>query len=304
LRSELAGVREGEEPEHLHQARVASRRLRVALEVFEDCFPAKKARKWRKAVRRLLKTLGPARDKDVQIEFIGGVLAGLRRKEARAGIARLLLRLRQERAAVQPAVVKEVQRVERDRLAGCMLVAAKALAAGVARTEGDIQAPPVLARVGREIQERLEALIARQDCLQDASLCEQHHAMRIAAKRFRYGLEIGKPVFESRLDAAIAAARTIQTLLGDVHDCDLWVERLEAFLEEERERTVRYYGHERPFARLRPGIEHLCKERSRHRRTALRRLAAEWTHLRDQGAWDELARLATDSGAGASGGES
>ena len=74
LAGQLDGVRRGEDIEFVHRARVASRRLRAALKVFADCFPAgsfKTRRKetcgpgnlkrWRKAIRRLTKGLGDAR---------------------------------------------------------------------------------------------------------------------------------------------------------------------------------------------------------------------------------------------------
>ncbi|MGB7588950.1 MAG: CHAD domain-containing protein [Solirubrobacterales bacterium] len=56
--------------EHVHDMRVATRRLRAALEVFEPCFPHKR---WRQAIDRvkdLADALGERRDLDVQIEFL------------------------------------------------------------------------------------------------------------------------------------------------------------------------------------------------------------------------------------------
>jgi CHAD domain-containing protein len=64
------GVLEIEEIERLHDMRVATRRLRAALEVFEACFPRKRFRKALKRVKALADALGERRDRDVEIEFL------------------------------------------------------------------------------------------------------------------------------------------------------------------------------------------------------------------------------------------
>lgn len=53
------------------------------------------------------------------------------------------------------------------------------------------------------------------------------HDMRIAAKRLRYVLEIVGPCFGEEAAAARAAAKRLQTVLGDLHDCDLMLSRVE-----------------------------------------------------------------------------
>lgn len=58
------------EIERVHDVRVATRRLRAALEVFEPCFPAKRHRKALKRVKALADALGERRDRDVAIEFL------------------------------------------------------------------------------------------------------------------------------------------------------------------------------------------------------------------------------------------
>jgi CHAD domain-containing protein len=66
------GVLEMADIERVHDMRVATRRLRAALEVFEPCFPAKRHRKALKRVKALSDALGERRDRDVSIEFLEG----------------------------------------------------------------------------------------------------------------------------------------------------------------------------------------------------------------------------------------
>jgi CHAD domain-containing protein len=67
-----AHVLDLDDVERVHDMRVATRRLRAALEIFEDCFPRKRHRKALKRVKALADALGERRDLDVEIELLEG----------------------------------------------------------------------------------------------------------------------------------------------------------------------------------------------------------------------------------------
>ena len=85
--------------ERVHDMRVATRRLRAALEIFATCFPKAEHRKALKEVKRLADALGERRDPDVAIAGFERVRAGLKPAD-RTGIDSLIgeLRERQEQA--------------------------------------------------------------------------------------------------------------------------------------------------------------------------------------------------------------
>jgi CHAD domain-containing protein len=89
------GVLDMAEIERVHDMRVATRRLRAALEVFEPAFPPKRHRKALKRVKRLADALGERRDRDVAIEFLAG-FADEAPDADRAAVAALIERLREE----------------------------------------------------------------------------------------------------------------------------------------------------------------------------------------------------------------
>jgi hypothetical protein len=66
------------------------------------------------------------------------------------------------------------------------------------------------------------------------SSAEDLHDMRIAAKRLRYVLEIAEPVLGAPARRGAKEARRIQDLLGEIHDCDEGVPRVEAHIERLR----------------------------------------------------------------------
>ncbi len=89
---------------------------------------------------------------------------------------------------------------------------------------------------------RLEELRGCAEAALSADASKAQHDMRIAAKRLRYVLEIFAPCLGEQAEAARGAAKGLQSVLGDLHDCDLMltkVERIgsvEAVLRKRRER--------------------------------------------------------------------
>jgi CHAD domain-containing protein len=89
------GVLDTSEPKRVHDMRVATRRLRAALEVFEPCFGAKRHRKALKRVKALADALGERRDRDVAIESLEELAAGVAAAD-RPALETLIERLRDE----------------------------------------------------------------------------------------------------------------------------------------------------------------------------------------------------------------
>jgi len=68
------------------------------------------------------------------------------------------------------------------------------------------------------------------------------HDMRIAAKRLRYVLEVTGHCFGPYADTARKRTKDLQDLIGEIHDCDELLPRVDALtarLREEDARTVR-----------------------------------------------------------------
>jgi hypothetical protein len=63
---------------------------------------------------------------------------------------------------------------------------------------------------------------------------DAQHDMRIAAKRLRYVLEVTGPCFGKAADTARKRARDLQDLLGEIHDCDVMLPRVQAQIERLR----------------------------------------------------------------------
>ena len=102
-----AGVLDLEHIEPLHDMRVATRRLRAALEVFEACFPRKRFRKALKRVKALADALGERRDRDVELEFLAGFAEAAPESE-RPVLAARIEALRAEQRAANEALASHL----------------------------------------------------------------------------------------------------------------------------------------------------------------------------------------------------
>jgi CHAD domain-containing protein len=83
--------------ERVHDMRVATRRLRAALEIFEPCFPAEPLDESLREVKAIADALGERRDADVTIAALEEFAAGLAAPDRR-GVASLVEQIRVEQA--------------------------------------------------------------------------------------------------------------------------------------------------------------------------------------------------------------
>lgn len=101
------GVLDLDDVERVHDMRVATRRLRAALEIFEPCFPRKRHRRALKRVKALADALGERRDADVEIALFEG-LADEAAETDRGALDDLIAELRTRQAEANEALVPYV----------------------------------------------------------------------------------------------------------------------------------------------------------------------------------------------------
>ena len=97
LTEQARGVLDTGDIERVHDMRVATRRLRAALEVFEPCFPGKPHKQALREVKRLADGLGERRDRDVAIAALTGFNDQMHVPD-RKGVTSLIDTLRDEQA--------------------------------------------------------------------------------------------------------------------------------------------------------------------------------------------------------------
>src|SRR5437016_2924772 len=152
----------------------------------------------------------------------------------------------------------------------------------------DIPGPYVYRQIRKAGRARLKAFQRYAPYVQEPECSDALHAMRIAAKHLRYILQACTPFYLDAVQEPVRTARTIQTLLGDIHDCDVWAHDLPQFLAAERQRTLVYFGQTAPFTPLIPGLLALQHNRQQYRAQRYQEFVAFWHQVQEEGIWERL----------------
>jgi CHAD domain-containing protein len=217
------GARRGGRPEDVHQMRVATRRLRAALRLFDEVLaPGKRIRK---DLRWIARRLGKVRDHDVVIALLEDPDPALGAAEGRR-LEALLAGLKERRYAAQERLERGMKKARYARLRRDLDEFAER-----PRFTGDEDA--MAARTLADAIERRGAAIAKTDAMTDAEpSAEELHRLRIGFKRLRYVLDFHADTCGMAFDVERRLARELQACLGELHDHDLlcfWLERGEDF---------------------------------------------------------------------------
>jgi CHAD domain-containing protein len=193
----------------VHQARVASRRLREALPVVTDGLHHTKSGKAQRKIRRLTQALGTVRELDVTLHLIDELAERPAVPQpALADVRALVIEEREQRRAVMLDRLKEI---DQGKLARRLLSVRDALAAPAPGHNWRGALALRLARRGRRLEKAID----------DAGQIyapEGLHQVRIAAKKFRYALEIADESGAAPSAAALRTIKRVQDTLGRLHD--------------------------------------------------------------------------------------
>jgi CHAD domain-containing protein len=190
-----AGMLASRDPEYLHQLRVGLRRLGSALRAFAPLL--EDARPIRRALRRLVPSLGKARDLDVFVETL-------------------------EKAGVEPQLVRRARSVRNGaRHAALETVASAEFQAFLFRSLRWLHAEPwrEAPTLERLAPGRLDRLHRRAVAAFDWKTAQRRHRLRIRIKRLRYACEFFAPCFApGTVDPYLRQLATLQDVLGELND--------------------------------------------------------------------------------------
>jgi CHAD domain-containing protein len=206
-----AGVRIGEDPEAVHQARVATRRIRSTLRTFSSLLDTEWTDRLRDDLKWLANLLGEVRDTDVLLERFSEHLAALPATDAKPG-RRLLERLGEQRDQARRRLLGGMSSDKYAQLLEDLVAAAAApaLLPGADRPAAEVM-PPLVAKPWKKLR---KAVRKAGDDPPDHDL----HQIRIRAKRARYAAEAVEPVIGTPAEDFADAISDLQTVLGDHQD--------------------------------------------------------------------------------------
>jgi CHAD domain-containing protein len=207
LTRHVSGALEGD-AHGVHQARVASRRLREAVPVLSAGVKGTKARKARGKIRRLTQALGTVRELDVTIQLLDELVAN--ETLPRPALEAVRGRVVSERDARRAVMLKRFEHVNMAKLERRLTSTGEVLDA--ARSE------PWRDALGARLLKRSKALATAMTAAGRMYSPEQLHQVRIAAKKLRYAMELAFDAGVKSASAPVRAVKRAQDTLGRLHD--------------------------------------------------------------------------------------
>jgi CHAD domain-containing protein len=219
----LAAEKPQEDVEYVHQLRVGTRRAAAALRVFEDALPRKLLKATKRTLRRLRRAAGDARDWDVFLASLPDAKA-LATTTAKPALDFLIGYAFGERTAAQ------VRLMDAASEAGPLFTEqSEELPSRAHAIPSEDKGDPPPADFGALATRQLSALFREFTTAVEANPTEADalHALRIAAKRLRYAIEIFADCFPPGMKATIyPAVEHAQEFLGEVQDAVVGAKRL------------------------------------------------------------------------------
>jgi CHAD domain-containing protein len=217
-------VIKGDDPEDVHQMRVASRRLRAALQVVEGIYDLDDIRRYRRGLRRVAQALADVRDLDV---FLAHVLAYLaaQPEKSRAEIGPLVAAIEAQRAHARATLIDDLDERRYQKFKRAFAEFLTTPGKGLAGDDGIDANTRVRDFAGSAIWRRYEQWRAHELTLASD---EGRHQARIAGKRLRYTLEFFAEALGPNVEQALAPLIALQECLGALQDSVVARQRVEA----------------------------------------------------------------------------
>ena len=211
------------DPEGVHSMRVASRRLRSALRSFLPHLNEREVAPVAKQIKTIADTLGEVRDQDVAIQALED-LSTQAPKRFSHSLQRLIDSRKEIREPARRTLKKEIGKKRLEQLTIEFRGAVTSVAQHQATTTSPDSESSYLDVARGVIDDRLSDLEQLSKSLYYPDDVQPLHDMRIAAKRLRYAIELFAECFPSDIGSFAKHAALLQTDLGQLHDCDVWID--------------------------------------------------------------------------------
>lgn len=214
------GAAGSDDPEFIHQLRVSQRRLRSLLKLFAPALPTDFVTHWSAQLKENADSFGDARDLDVLYEEILSPVAGTTAAED-AALAKLQVMVHAERDAARRNAQRSLDPAAQGRLLIGFITALHALP-----SNNLIGAADLTTFVSLQMTKLRKKIRKRYLTAQD--LVPAHlHALRIALKQLRYGMEFFAPLMPDKATARFTKSLAqAQNALGFINDVDVARTRL------------------------------------------------------------------------------
>jgi len=235
FQEQLPGVLQDIDTEFVHQARVATRRMRSALRLFREAIPQGAVTFLGEELKWLGSKFGTVRDLDVFLLNLSRFKPQMKRfpsKKKKAFENWIGKHRRSPLKALQEALQSSRYKTFERRFTQFL---EKPLPA---RPRAPLAVKPIREVAPVVITQKFEAAIQQGHKVLTKPKLKQFHALRIQMKRLRYAVEFMAPAYEGALTPFIERTVEIQDCLGELQDTVFTGEFIEFLLDEWKGRLV------------------------------------------------------------------
>jgi CHAD domain-containing protein len=205
----------------VHDIRVAIRRLRSVLRDFASVVDKRPLAELTKALKKLAGAFGRVRDLDVMIEELEALGKQDDGKNGE-GIRLIIDELKEKRASESRSLENSVTGEFVLELRGRFTASVES----ALRQRRLFEDANVRDEGSRTIEKCLDEFLKLSDAFYRPFSTKRLHRLRIAGKHLRYAIELFTPQFGDALKSFADGMKKMQSHLGEIHDCDVWVERM------------------------------------------------------------------------------
>ena len=198
-------VRLGEDPEELHDMRVATRRLRAALKLYKETLP-KRAERYERDLRFFAGALGDVRDLDVHLERLPGEASG--NGEI---LNEVFVALEERRTEARRRMLEALDSNRYERFVA-------SFSGTLRRGRSPSPTGPILEAAPDLVRRRYKKVRKDARTLTGDSPPEDFHDLRKKGKRLRYALEPLQVLYGKPAEGLVELLKAVQDNLGDHQD--------------------------------------------------------------------------------------
>ncbi|MEW6471922.1 MAG: CYTH and CHAD domain-containing protein [Actinomycetota bacterium] len=234
------GVRLGDDPEDVHQARVGTRRLRSDLRTFRPLLDPEWVAGLREEAGWFAALLGDVRDTEVLMERLEHQAHTLPKEDA-AGVTTTVGRLAREREAARERLLEAMDSPRYVALLDRLTEAASEPQFALTTGGEDLARQPAAEALPALVRRPWRRLARAVKELPEVPADEQLHAVRILAKHTRYAAEAAAGVMGKPATVFAKQIAAVQTVLGDHQDAcvtEAWLRQIAPKTRSTREAMI------------------------------------------------------------------
>lgn len=208
-----------DDPNAIHEVRVASRRLRAAMDLAADGHPSRWYRRLHREAKRITRAFGSLRDADVMLEH----LRADREHASPDEIPGLESLIAAQEIVRDHALATARHALRRMRRKGLRRRTRKRFPVSSRSELADGPSAPFATDIRATIAAETAGLRRRGPVIADPQAVAAAHEVRIAVKRLRYTIELFAPVLGDDGAGFAGDLKELQDALGALHDRDVLI---------------------------------------------------------------------------------